>query len=94
DEFVVLLPMTTLKQTTIVAENIRKDMIEKQLKLKKTGERIGSISVSLGVSQIHSRDTIDSVIERADEALYLAKSAGGNNIKSENDLSVKKIQNR
>jgi len=90
----VLLPMTTLKQTTIVAENIRKDMIEKQLKLKKTGERIGSISVSLGVSQIHSRDTIDSVIERADEALYLAKSAGGNNIKSENDLSVKKIQNR
>jgi diguanylate cyclase len=94
DEFVVLLPMTTLKQTTIVAENIRKDMIEKQLKLKKTGERIGSISVSLGVSQIHSRDTINSVIERADEALYLAKSAGGNNIKSENDLSVKKIQNR
>jgi diguanylate cyclase len=93
DEFVVLLPMTTLKQTTIVAENIRKDMIEKQLKLKKTGERIGSISVSLGVSQIHSRDTINSVIERADEALYLAKSAGGNNIKSENDLSVKKIQN-
>jgi diguanylate cyclase len=91
DEFVVLLPMTTLKQTTIVAENIRKDMIEKQLKLKKTGERIGSISVSLGVSQIHSRDTINSVIERADEALYLAKSAGGNNIKSENDLSSKKI---
>ena len=94
DEFVVLLPMTSLKQTTIVAENIRKDMNEKQLKLKKTGERIGSISVSLGVSQIHSRDTINSVIERADEALYLAKSAGGNNIKSENDLSVKKIQNR
>ncbi|MCK5186969.1 MAG: GGDEF domain-containing protein [Deltaproteobacteria bacterium] len=93
DEFVVLLPMTTLKQTTIVAENIRKDMIEKQLKLKKTGERIGNISVSLGVSQIHSSDTINSVIERADEALYLAKSAGGNNIKSENDLSGKKIQN-
>jgi len=86
--------MTTLKQTTIVAENIRKDMIEKQLKLKKTGEKIGNISVSLGVSQIHSRDTINSVIERADEALCLAKSAGGNNIKSENDLSVKKIQNR
>ena len=94
DEFIVLLPMTTLKQTTIVAENIRKDMIEKQLKLKKTGEKIGSISVSMGVSQIHSSDTINSVIERADEALYLAKSAGGNNIKSENDLSVKKIQNR
>ncbi len=91
DEFVVLLPMTTLNKTTIVAENIRKDMNEKQLKLKKTGERIGSISVSLGVSQIHSRDTINSVIERADEALYLAKSAGGNNVKSENDLSSMKI---
>ena len=87
DEFVVLLPMTTLKKTTIVAENIRRDMNEKQLKIRSTGERIGSISVSLGVSQIYSSDTITSVIERADEALYLAKSAGGNTVKSENDVS-------
>ncbi len=85
--------MTTLEKTAIVAENIRKDMNENQLKLKKTGERIGRISVSLGVSQIHSKDTINSVIERADEALYLAKGAGGNNVKSENNLSGKKIQN-
>jgi PleD family two-component response regulator len=40
----VLLPMTTLKKATIVAENIRKDMNEKQLKLKKTGERIGRMT--------------------------------------------------
>ena len=92
DEFVVLLPMTTLKKTAVVAENIRKDMNEKRLKLKKTGERIGSISVSLGVSQIYSSDTINSVIERADEALYLAKSAGGNNVKSENDIPNRKTR--
>ncbi len=92
DEFVVLLPMTTLEKTSIVAENIRRDINEKQLKKKRTRERIGRISVSLGVSQIHSKDTINSVIERADEALYLAKGAGGNNVKSENDLSSKKIK--
>lgn len=92
DEFVVLLPMTTLKKTAIVAENIRRDMNEKQLKIKRTGERIGSISVSLGVSQIHSSDTINSVIERADEALYLAKSAGGNTVKSENDIPNRKTR--
>ena len=70
-----------------------KGLSEKQLKIKKSGEVIGNISISLGISQINGRDTIDSVIERADEALYAAKKAGGDKVKSENDLVAKKIQN-
>lgn len=92
DEFVVLLPMTTLKKATIVAENVRRDVNEKQLKIVKTGKQIGSVSVSLGVSQIHSGDSINSVIERADRALHLAKSAGGNRVKSEHDFQNSKTR--
>jgi diguanylate cyclase len=86
EEFVVLLPMTRLKNACIVAEQIRKNISAKNLKVIKTGESLGNITVSLGVSEIHSGDTMDAVIKRADQALYLAKDSGRNNVKSEEEL--------
>ena len=86
EEFVVLLPTTTLSNACVVAEQIRKTISAKTLKVIKTGESLGNITVSLGVSEINSGDTMDSVIERADKALYLAKDSGRNNVKSERDL--------
>jgi diguanylate cyclase len=86
EEFVVLLPTTPLNNACIVAEQIRRNISQKILKVIKTGESLGNITVSLGVSEINSGDTMDSVIERADKALYLAKDAGRNNVKSEGDL--------
>jgi diguanylate cyclase len=88
EEFVVLLPGTTLKDACIVAEQIRTNISAKNLKVIKTGESLGNITVSLGVSEIHSPDTMDSVIERADEALYFAKASGRNNVKSEEELKA------
>ncbi len=86
EEFVVLLPMTGLKNACTVAEQIRKTISAKNFKVIKTGESLGNLTVSLGVSEIKSGDTIDSVIERADRALYLAKETGRDNVKSERDL--------
>jgi len=86
EEFVVLLPTTTLSNACVVAEQIRKNISAKTLKIIKTGESLGNITVSLGVSEINSGDTMDSVIERADKALYLAKESGRDNVKSERDL--------
>ena len=86
EEFVVLLPMTTLANACILAEHLRENVSKKRLRLSKTGEKIGNITVSLGVSEIHSKDTTDSLIERADKALYMAKESGRNNVKSEKDL--------
>jgi diguanylate cyclase len=45
-----------------------------------------SITVSIGVSVYRKGDTTESVIDRADQALYLAKSAGKNRVASENEL--------
>jgi len=86
EEFVVLLPKTSLDNASILAEQIRTNIAEKKLKLTRTGEQIGRITVSLGVSQINVSDTADSVIERADKSLYLAKKSGRDNVKSEKDL--------
>jgi diguanylate cyclase len=49
-------------------------------------QRIGNITVSMGVSEIREKDSVISVVERADAALYLAKKSGRNNVKSEKDL--------
>ncbi len=46
--------------------------------IKKTGQNIGNITVSLGVSVINFADTIDGFTERADKALYHAKKSGRN----------------
>lgn len=87
EEFVVLLPRTTLHNARIVAEQIRRRISEKKLKRVSTGESLGTITVSLGVSQMREGDTVDSMVDRADKALYLAKQSGRNNVKSEEDLS-------
>jgi diguanylate cyclase len=87
EEFIVLLPDTILSNAAIVGEQIREALSRKTLKLKKTGEKIKNITASIGVSQIHPKDTIDAVIERADKALYHAKHSGRNTVKTENELS-------
>jgi diguanylate cyclase len=86
EEFVILLPSTTLANALIVAEQIRQEIAGKTLKFKKTGERIGTISCSLGVSQMQPGDTTDTIVERADRALYVAKHSGRNNVQSEREL--------
>ncbi len=86
EEFVVLLPLTSLDNACVVAEQIRENIARKRLRVTKTGENLGTITVSAGVAQIRENDTVESLIERADRALYLAKNSGRNNVKSEMDL--------
>jgi diguanylate cyclase len=87
EEFIVLLPNTILSNASIVGEQIREALSGKSLKLKKTGQKIENITASIGVSELHPDDTIDTVIERADKALYHAKDSGRNNVKTEKELS-------
>ncbi|MDY6880147.1 MAG: diguanylate cyclase [Thermodesulfobacteriota bacterium] len=86
EEFVVILPETNLNDACRVAENIRKNIEAGKRKRVKTGERLSTITVSLGVSQVNANDTPDSLIDRTDKALYFAKNSGRNNVKSERDL--------
>ena len=47
-----------------------------------TGERLGHVTVSVGVAELRDDDTPGSLIERADGALYEAKRAGRNRVES------------
>ena len=87
EEFVVLLPATKLNNAYIIAEQIRKRMGSKELKVIRTGQILDKVTVSVGIAEIHEGDEIGSVVERADQALYLAKNTGRDNVKAENDLA-------
>lgn len=86
EEFVVLLPATTLDNARIVAEQLRVQIMLKKPTHPETGEVYSKITASMGVSQIKPEDTVETVVERADKALYLAKQSGRNNVKTEMEL--------
>jgi diguanylate cyclase len=85
EEFCVLLPGTPLPGAAKVAENIRTTIASRDLKRKDTGESFGSITVSIGASQMTAADTAQSLMKRADEALYRSKHNGRNRVTLESE---------
>ncbi len=83
EEFAIILPNTSLHDANTVAEQIRRAVANKELVKKSTGEKLGRITLSIGVAILHSNDTIESIIARADKCLYAAKDAGRNNVQTE-----------
>ena len=60
----------------------------KELMKRSTGERLGRITISIGVAALHKGDTGQSLIERADACLYAAKRHGRNRVLCETDPEV------
>lgn len=85
EEFGILLPGATLEQARLIAESIRTAVMSKDLVKRSTGENLGNITISAGVSSWQPGDSTLSIIERADEALYAAKHCGRNKVCTEND---------
>ncbi|RXJ67342.1 hypothetical protein CRV08_10465 [Halarcobacter ebronensis] len=74
EEFVVICPYTDLNGAKNLAEKIRKEIEENEFDI------IGEKTASFGVTTIKSGDTIESFIDRADNALYKAKTTGKNRV--------------
>ena len=85
EEFAVVLPCTPLRQALIVADHIRRAVMSKELKKKSTGEILGRVTISVGVSLLQAGDEMDSLIGRADACLYAAKRNGRNRVICEAD---------
>ncbi len=76
EEFVCMLPGTDAAGARVAAEKLRLEI--EQLSIRSGPETL-SVTASIGVGVICPGDTsISDVMRRADEALYLAKSAGRN----------------
>lgn len=79
EEFVMLMPETTLESAIQVANKLRSDIEHTQFHFH--GVRV-LISISAGVAQYQQDELVNSLFERADAALYAAKEAGRNQVKS------------
>lgn len=75
EEFMAILPETDATKAMDVAERIRLRI--EQLRIELPGAVVG-ISVSIGAATLLADDTAESVVARADAALYAAKHAGRN----------------
>lgn len=78
EEFLVLLPSTDFKRAFIVAEKIRKIVANMAIPVEE-GENV-HLTISGGVAAYAEGLTLESLIKRADEALYRAKQAGRDRI--------------
>ncbi len=78
EEFVVLLPGTDKEGAMVYSENMRKKV---EAELRTIDERV--ITISVGVTEVQSGDTENSIYRRADEKLYFAKEHGRNRVVSD-----------
>lgn len=86
EEFAIVLPHTTLAAAMELAEGIRRDVASQSLVQRGSRATIARITVSTGVAMLRPGEPVWRFIERADEALYLAKQRGRNQVTSELDL--------
>lgn len=78
EEFAVLLPDTDIHGAMVIAEQIRRSVMDKNI--IHSGSPAGFVTVSLGCYSFvpTGRDSMEVFIERADAALYQAKHSGRN----------------
>lgn len=76
EEFIIITINTALEETLTLCEKIRENIQNHKFK------DIGQKTASFGVSMFKQLDTQNSLIKRADEALYDAKAAGRNCVKT------------
>lgn len=75
EEFTVIINRNTDEQCELIADRLL--TLVSSNRLIYMGERI-SVTASIGVTKFHAGDTPDSLLSRADKALYMSKRNGKN----------------
>ena len=85
DEFAVLLPHTELDVGVELAETIRCRTADRTSRVALRGEQV-SVSLSMGVAAPCKDDSAESLLHRADKALYKSKRMGRNQVQRQEPI--------
>lgn len=85
EEFVIILPSTDLELASTVAERIRSSVETLKFNIPVEPRQI-SCTVSIGASCLSADDTLDTLVARADKALYKSKEMGRNKVTKETEI--------
>jgi len=80
EEFTVILPETTAQEANNVANRIRL-AVELENFFPKDGNA-ATVTISIGVTEYHNKESLSEFIKRADQAMYISKEKGRNTISS------------
>jgi len=85
DEFTAIIPNATPINAAAVGERIRSTLAKKTIMDKESGETLGKVTLSIGVSSYRDGDTSKKMTDRADKAMYVAKHSGKNKVVTDKD---------
>jgi diguanylate cyclase len=80
---VIVAPGVSLDSAATIAERLRDRIEHLRVKVRGTEQVLDNITASFGVSTYRSGDSLESLFERADKAMYAAKAAGRNTVQTE-----------
>jgi len=87
EEFTLVIPGGDIEQALNLAETIHDAVAKLVLIRKKDKARLPGISISVGAASIRQGEGPEELLERADQALYLAKHQGRDQVVSERQLA-------
>jgi diguanylate cyclase (GGDEF)-like protein len=79
EEFVILLSDTDIDGAMVIGERLRTDIESHTLAY---GMDVLNLTASLGVASLKGSDSPESLIKRADAAMYQAKQRGRNRVEA------------
>jgi diguanylate cyclase len=80
DEFAVILRDNAFSKAHERAEMIRRSIVEREVQRRATKERLGRITISIGVAQYEPPEPASALVDRADRHLLRAKELGRNRV--------------
>ena len=72
DEFVIIAPQTTKIEAKKLADRLQRIIADTDF------PGLGPISISMGIAQFDFKESMNQLVDRADQALYQAKADGRN----------------
>lgn len=80
EEFAMIFPRERAVDVLQTLEDIREEISSRSLKRRSTNDDLGAITVSAGLAELMPGESMESLIGRADDALYASKRTGRNKV--------------